>query len=1284
MRRLSARLWLAGAALVIVAAVLLSIARLLTPYAAEYHARIEQRVGELVGQRVEIGAVDAVWRGFGPRLRLQDIRLLDTESGRPLLHFARGEVGLNLVVSLLRGEWYIDRLLVAGVGVTVTRDADGRLTVAGIEMPAADTVDAGADPLLAWLLAQGRLAVSAAEVTWIDHLGGAAVERRFSDVSLEMRNAGDRHRLSGSARLPALVGQRFSFAIEVRGDLGGTRGWDASAHVEGVGLHLAELPQGAGIAGLRLDRGDAGVRLWGEWRRGQLARLEGIVSAADLGVARAAPEAAAQRVGIDAVAGRFSWRREAAGWRVDVNDFTLTRAGRTWPASDFGLRYLRAADDGPGGLRLHAGYLDLSDAAELLALSGLPSPAQTEALARLDPRGRLRDLDLALDGTVDAGPYSVRVRFDDLTVSPWEQVPGVRGLDGTLAADERAGSVKFDTSAAELLLPRLFRGALPVAALQGRLQWTRDDGGWRVDAPQLTLRNADVELQAWGGLDWPSTGVPPTLAVFGAFHAATVENVSRYLPVGIMPEGTVEWLDHAIMGGTVPRGTLVYYGPLHAFPFDHGEGRFQVDFDVREGGLDYAADWPPLDQVEANVVFDGRGMEIHAVDGRSLSSMVRAADIRIADMSAHPAVLEVDGRIQGPTRDVLRYLRESPLRQRFGGYVGDLVAAGDSRLDLKLAIPLSDAATTRVDGRLSFDDSRLATAGGGVDLQHIRGELRFTDTGLYARDIEAQVLGLPARLDIDTEATAAGPLTRVTAGGRTEPAALTRWLPAALRDRLQGDLPWRADLRIPHQSAPGIPAALEVAVDLTAAALDLPPPLAKPPGQPLALHISAAVPHAPAQPVRLRLGDLLSGVFELDDALALRRGELRVGGEDAVLPAPPGLRVAGRMERLVYADWAALLETAPAPSGPEAGGGWPAVGVLDLAADEVAFHDRVFHQAHVAAERQPAGWELQVASQELEGRIVIPADDKLPWTLDLERLYLAARPDGPAADGGAAPQDPDPRELPAVRVRSRDFRYDTIAFGSLDLAASRQEDGLHLDRLLLVAKNMRIDARGDWRVSGATGQASAFTIKFDSSDFGAALTRLGYAGTVDEGEGHIDINARWDGPPTAFALAQLDGSMRMTVKDGRLLDVEPGAGRIFGLLSLQALPRRLSLDFSDFFRKGFSFDRIEGSFIIKDGGAQTRDLAMDGPAARITVAGGIDLAARTYDQTVVVTPNVAAGLPVAGAVAGGVGVGAVILLMEKIFKPNIERLTRVSYRVTGSWSDPVVERLQDAKRPDKR
>src|SRR3546814_3741844 len=99
-----------------------------------------------------------------------------------------------------------------------------------------------------------------------------------------------------------------------------------------------------------------------------------------------------------------------------------------------------------------------------------------------------------------------------------------------------------------------------------------------------------------------------------------------------------------------------------------------------------------------------------------------------------------------------------------------------------------------------------------------------------------------------------------------------------------------------------------------------------------------------------------------------------------------------------------------------------------------------------------------------------------------------------------------------------------------------------------------------------------------SSDlFGTLLGGLGYGGRLAGGEGRARFEAGWPSSPADFSLAALDGTLTLDTRDGRLLEVEPGAGRVFGLLSIAELPRRLSLDFRDFFSKGFAFNEIDGA-----------------------------------------------------------------------------------------------------------
>jgi uncharacterized protein YhdP len=187
---------------------------------------------------------------------------------------------------------------------------------------------------------------------------------------------------------------------------------------------------------------------------------------------------------------------------------------------------------------------------------------------------------------------------------------------------------------------------------------------------------------------------------------------------------------------------------------------------------------------------------------------------------------------------------------------------------------------------------------------------------------------------------------------------------------------------------------------------------------------------------------------------------------------------------------------------------------------------------------------------------------------------------------------------------------------------------------------------------------------------------MGSPGTVRGGKLSGTVQCGWPGSPAAFSLAGMEGKFDLEAKDGRLQDVDEGAGKLLSLFSLNSLQRRLSLDFRDVVKEGFSFDVMKGLFVVADGNAFTENFAIEGTSVDIEVSGRTGLLARDYDQLVTVTPQVTSTLPIAGAIAGGPAVGAAVFLADKLVGDRFNRLTRVRYHVTGSWDKPVYTRLK--------
>ena len=1293
----------------IAAAVLMTVIRLLLPYIDLYQQDIERWLSDALGQPLHIKSVEAEWHGLGPLLHLHDIAFLDRHGGGVRASLAEASIAIDVPRSLLNGELILGSLTVSGVSLSVIYHRDGSIAIAGLgavaERNKVSADNGGAGAMLGWLFSQEHLALENSTIHWYDERFSRQ-DLQFINVNLELQNDDERHQFDGSASLPDDLGRRFSFAIDLLGDVFIAGGWSGHAYINGAGLQTASLLNWLPLPGIRVDKGVAELRLWTEWQASRLQQLDGEVSIFGMQLSSVPAEAypALRTELLDSLSGRFHWQRHVDGWQFDVNRFIVGRRGQFWPQSNYHLIW---SSPSPGAemqngtsvdesltaemaeivspasartdaednaaedeyLQLSADYLRLDDVLALFQLSDVDMPAVRDTLTHLQPSGELRNL--RLQWHADSDRIAVDSEITAVSLQPWKKFPGISGLSGRVIADKRGGRLELDSHQLNFDSRPLFRQKLAIETLKGLVYWRRDDSGWHWSGRDLSVATADVSVDSDIDIDLPADGGTPYLDLVAGFASRPhgVTNVSTYLPVGIMHEKTVKWLEQALINGTINNGGLVMQGPLNRFPYEQSDGRFEVRFVVEDGILDYAADWPRLDELETEVVFSGRQMNINAVSGKLLDADLDVVHASIDDLKAKPAQLRIVGDVNGTTTDVLKFLQVSPLHKRYGQYVENVQASGRSRVDIDLLLPLAAGHKDTIDGAVTLQDSGLVLAGGKVDLSGLNGRIGFSEQGLQADDISGRVMGLDARFSVATADDTR--VTTVTATGNADIDELRAIIDPPLFDQFGGRSNWRAQLSIPGKDDAG--STLQISSDLRGLATHLPPPLAKPADQAVHLVAEMNLPVAPDRPVTVQLDDDISIILALDKQLHMQRGEIRFADGPAKLPATPGMRIAGVFPAFSFSQWTPLLKhaaTAAASATPTGDG----VNQLDVNVADVELFRRHFTNASVRALWQGGSWQAQIDSTQLKGTAQVPVDAETPLIMDMERMYLSS-------STAAGAEEDDPRDWPPLHIQSRSFHFDDIDFGSLLVNASRGPAGLHMNELQLHSADMDIQAHGDWLFANDK-QFSSFAINFDSSDVGKSLSRLGYADTIKGGKGNFFINARWPGEPLAFALARLDGNMHLRIDNGRLLDVDPGVGRIFGLLSLQALPRRLILDFRDVFSKGFAFDRISGDFDVKNGQATTSNLIMKGPSAKIAAQGRVGLAEHDYDQIVTVVPDVAGTVPMITALTQGAGVGAVVLLLKKLLEPELDKVSMILYKVTGSWDDPKVVRVENPAQLD--
>ena len=336
-----------------------------------------------------------------------------------------------------------------------------------------------------------------------------------------------------------------------------------------------------------------------------------------------------------------------------------------------------------------------------------------------------------------------------------------------------------------------------------------------------------------------------------------------------------------------------------------------------------------------------------------------------------------------------------------------------------------------------------------------------------------------------------------------------------------------------------------------------------------------------------------------------------------------------------------------------------------------------FTDLAILAKKVEQGWRADINSDQAKGLIYWPTnfDGRTPLKVDLDKLIISL----PKSDDTQQMNDDQAKSLwPTMDLSIGSLVLNDMALGKLQLRGHRTVDAWSLDKGSLNSDEFTASIlQGEWRQT-VNGEQSHFKVQANSDDLASLLASFGYQQAIDAEDVYFLADLYWPDNPLAVSNEMLNGSLKVSLGKGKLEDVEPGAaGRIFGLMSIAALPRRLSLDFSDLFSNGFYFDSIKGSFKFANGQAITNDFILKGASAMIKMAGPVDLINQEYNQTVTITPNVSSTLPLAGAVAAGplgLGVGTAILLVDKLagalFDKNIVNLISYSYYLTGPWDSP--------------
>ena len=666
-------------------------------------------------------------------------------------------------------------------------------------------------------------------------------------------------------------------------------------------------------------------------------------------------------------------------------------------------------------------------------------------------------------------------------------------------------------------------------------------------------------------------------------------------------------------------------------------------------------------------------MTVDAHHARVFSTELSRLKADIADLRlAHP-VLRVDGEAPGPIADALRFVAESPVAGWIDHFTDRAESTGSGTLSFRLELPLGRPEGNQVVGEYVFANDRIKLAGDVPALTQLNGKLMFSNHDVHASALAAEIVGGPARLNI---ASADGRV-RVEAQGTANLSMLrSEYASQPLLSRVSGTTEWQLAMQVANDAS-----TWTLDSTLRGAAVDLPLPIAKAAADAVPLKIQRQATDPGHDALAIRYGTLgrLSLQRRLTPAGAVtERALLALGTTDGNADRP-GLWVRGELSTLDLDGWLGVKRQLD--SGPEA---LPLTGV-DLTVGAMEVFGRQLNDLRIGASRGGDDWQIDLRGRELVGtaRWQAAAPGRSNGRIVARLQRFTAPPSAPAsmiATPVAPGAPPAANPWPSVDIVAESFRLKERDLGKLELVAQPSESDWRIESLKLSSDDGSLVASGWWRGSGRAPRTQLDT-DLEVRDAGKYLARFGMPDAVRGGRTHIQGQLEWSGSPQEFDYPTLNGTLRVETGRGQFVKLDPGLGKLLGVLSLQALKRRLTFDFQDLFGEGFAFDEITGDVRIQDGVMKSDNLKIVGPSARVTIAGETNIASETQKLRVRVQPTLSGTISV-GAAAFllanpilGAAVGAGTLLAQTAMKDPIEQMFANEYVVTGNWSDPIVERV---------
>ncbi len=1258
------RLYKTVAILLVLLAVVISAFRLFLPYVHHYKLPLQNYLNETSQTDIVIGTLSMTWQRSGPILVIGDVEVLETEKASVFIE--QLEIQVDFWRTLTEQSLISKDLILSGARVNLSEklwlgSKEDKATVGQVNKNNdANDINIISDLFLNRIK---RFSIRDSQIT----VRNAAITRSIRLNQLRWLNSGERHQAEGSVVLNGLSSNNLQVKLDVLGE-------EASELTGQIYLQANQIditPWLDDFLVLEDDKTktDINFSAWLHVNSSEINRLK--INFSDSSVQWQLKDNKQQLTleqgQLLLVKGKSerSLRLYSTPLALRLNDQT---------PQQFTVMLAKKANE----FSLNLSEIDVAMLTQLAPLL-IESQETRELLSKMTLTGKIEDLYIRNQNN----SLQIVTEFSTFNNSYSHGIPGLENVSGNLSYADNYLSVDFKAEQGQLDFDKLFVQAFPYQTLSGQLNAIFDDKGWALTVEELDFLSKEINLSAKVKVEAPIEG-EVNLALLANVSNGNAGLVGRYLPLPIMSENLVNYLNAAVVSGRVEDAQVLINGPISHFPFTDGSGIFVVDAELSESEFKFVDDWPAITDFVANLNFTNNSMLITGRGGDLTGLDVTGVSAGIADL-ANGQILQVDAEIM-PTqaRFIGDLMDQSPFKDSVGSVLKQLQIAGEVSGEFHLNLPLNDSDQALASGIINFDNNQVALQTPRMDFSEVQGQFSFSNDKISTKNLQLNWHGLPVKLDISGMDKADYYDTDIDLVALWKEAEWLPFVPEELRRYTQGELPWKGSLSLHEHHQGGFSYSASFGSELDNTQLLLPVPYQRNDKQENALSVEVNGDITQSKIV-LNYGDKMhfSGVLE-HESTAFTRANLMLGEGSMALPGD-GFHITTKLAHADFSKWQPLISnildsiqqtsvsTEPKKSTPllakpkRIRGSIGQLSLLGQQLNNISFNLLDKSQ----------WWLLQFNAKETRSQIKI-YPDWLTQGLDINAEFLTLPQESEAHETTPEQinQQPDKVENDIIfaEIPPLIFHCDSCAIGSVNLGEVDVEikriDQQTIEFVDFTAKrgNTTLNLAGNW-LHNEQESTTTLVGNLSLDDVETELKAAGYDSIIKDSGAKFDVNLNWEGGLHDFMLSHLNGTVEGKLDDGYLADVSDSA-RIFSVLSLQSLVRKLTLDFRDIFSDGMFYSSIKGSYQLEQGLLTTNNTKMNGTAGNLFMTGNTNLVSGELDYEMSYKPNLTSSLPVLAWIATSLNPVTFLagVAIDQVVKSQV--VSEFKFELTGTVDNP--------------